>query len=171
MSSEIFSIDPKSPEPFVCLGGNASDLADAIELGFPMEADDAVMLWNNIPIPLNYKYDISVILPDVLDVLNHCQEDKKIKTWFASNTFTTQWTVETKNEMVEVHADWRAVVGKNIIQLNQVPDISVPKAHFLKQWSDLLEKALIGVKRTVIIIEDTQQINEVESLILKASAL
>ena len=171
MSSDIFSIDPKNPEPFVCLAGNASDLADAIELGFPMEAENAEIRWNNIPIPLNYKYDLSVILPDVLDVLKHCQEDKKIKTWFASNTFTTQWTVDTKNEMVEVHADWRSVVSKNTIQLNKVPDISVPKSHFLKQWAGLIETALAGVKRTVIVIEDTQQLHEAESLIQKITAL
>jgi hypothetical protein len=171
MTSNIFSIYPKNPEPFVCLAGNAPRLADAIELGFPMEADNAVVVWNDLSIPLNYKYDLSVILDDVLDILNHCLEDKKIKTWFASNTFTAQWTVDTHDEIVEVQSDWRAVISKNTNQLNQVPSISVPKMYFLKQWSGLLETALAGVQRTILVIEDTQSLRDAESIIQKISKL
>ncbi|MGV7222636.1 MAG: hypothetical protein ACQ9MH_14050 [Nitrospinales bacterium] len=151
--------------------GDAPRLVDAIELAFPMDTDDAVLYWNGIPVPINYKYDLSVIWDDVLDILSHFLEDKKIKTWFASNTLTTQWTVDTQNEIVKIHANWRTIVGKNKSQLTQSPDIEVPKSHFLKQWSGLLETAIAGVSRTTLIIEDPQQQNEAESLIQKISGL
>lgn len=171
MTTNIFQIDPKRPEPIGGLMGNAPRFADAIELGFPMDADDAVVLWNDIPIPLNYKYDLSVILDDVLNVLNHCLKDMEIKTWFASNTFTTQWIIDTQNEIVKVHANWRSVVGKHENRLNKVPDIEVSKIHFLQQWSGILETAISGVHRTTLIIEDPQQLNDTETLIEKISVL
>ena len=171
MTTDTFNIDPKNPEPIACLMGDTSNFADAIELAFPMDAEDAVLHWNGIPVPLNYKYDISVIFADVLDILDHCLEDKKIKTWFASNTFTTNWTVDTKNEMVGIHADWRAVVGKHKSLLKKSPDIIVPKSHFLKQWSALIETAIGGVMPTTIIIKDQQQLKEAETLIEKISTI
>ena len=48
-------------------------LSDAIESVFPLNTENAILVWNYISIPLSYKYDISYMIEDILQLLDELQ--------------------------------------------------------------------------------------------------
>ncbi|BAY41833.1 hypothetical protein NIES2111_62290 (plasmid) [Nostoc sp. NIES-2111] len=55
-----------------------SDLAEAIQVIYPMETEKAFIIWNHTYIPLSYKYNLSVIIDDILPMLSDLTSQKKV---------------------------------------------------------------------------------------------
>jgi len=64
-----FHIEPGTPEHCTVDGGLARDLGDAIQAAFPLETEDAQLVWHRLSVPLSYKYDFSVIIEDIIAML------------------------------------------------------------------------------------------------------
>jgi hypothetical protein len=45
------------------------DLCEAVETVFPLEAECMVMVWSGVYIPLSYKYDLGVMLADIIEIM------------------------------------------------------------------------------------------------------
>ena len=165
MIQNMFHIKAKNPCPNAGLVGDASDLAEAIQLSFPLDTDDAVLQWNQVSIPISYKYDISVILEDVLELLESCLKGRSVEISFGSDTFSSNWKVTPVDGKVSISAYWVSVVGGVEGDLNKEPDLVVAKMHFVQQWSRLIEIALDGIKQTELQIEDLQLLYRAEALL------
>lgn len=163
--SHVFEIDPGRPQPNVGVAGLAADLSEAVQMCFPMDTVDARLQWGGVSIPLSYKYDLSVIVEDVVELLEHCFQGCPVDIRFGSDTFNASWSIRPQGEVVGITAEWESVVGDTEDELNRMPTQIVPKQHFLEQWSHLLGVMLAGLERTDVAIEDEQLLEAVKTLV------
>jgi hypothetical protein len=142
MATEFFiqSSNPcSSPE---CDADDAS-LSDAVQTVFPMVTESMIMVWSGVYIPLGYKYDVSLMVDDIIDLCNDIlltKEGRRCVHW-PSNTFAAVWDVAWDSSAVTVNAQWSRVVGGMEAMLASKSSISVPRADFLAEWKRPLEIA------------------------------
>ncbi|MEO7594939.1 MAG: hypothetical protein ABI134_27225, partial [Byssovorax sp.] len=69
MATEFFiqSSNPRSSSE--CDADDAS-LCDAVQTVFPMATESMIMVWSGVYIPLGYKYDVSLMVDDIIDLCN-----------------------------------------------------------------------------------------------------
>ena len=105
-------IIPGQPDYYKGLKVKAEDLSAAIEEVYPMDAMDAILVWNGLPVSLNYKYDISVCIEEILDLVFFLKmpvsSTKEIM--FPSNTFLVEWKLNVNVESVTIKANWHSAV-------------------------------------------------------------
>lgn len=169
--SAVFRIHPGHPRPNVGVAGIAADLSEAIAMCFPIDAADAEFVLRDVSVPLNYKYDLSVIVEDIVDLLEHCLRQESAKVRLCSDTFNVSLSVRPKAESVALRADWHSVVGNKEKQLNEIPTVIVPARHFLEQWARLLEVAFQGLDRTGLVIRDTGLLDEARTVLRRVTEL
>ena len=95
-----------------------SDLAEAIQVVFPIDTEDAFIVWNYTYIPLGYKYDLSVIIDDLLPMLSDLitQKEGSYRACFGSDTFNAEWNLEWYDEKLYIAAKWNNLAG-NLVNM------------------------------------------------------
>lgn len=145
-------------------------LSSAIETIFPMMSEDAIMVWNNIHIPLSYKYDISYMMNDIVDMLNALRKNKtgQLKICWLPDTFRSDWILKWDNNKIYIEASWGDTLGELTNLLNNVPDIAMEKGDFIKEWKQLLSNVINGLKKCGYsekkILEMTKLIREYDKI-------
>jgi hypothetical protein len=87
-----------------------------------------------------YKYDLSVMIKDIIHLLNVLrvkQEGKENINWL-SNTFSSSWAIEFDLSKVKINASWHNVLGKVTDLLNASNNIEVSRQEFIEKWMNLL---------------------------------
>lgn len=121
-------------------------LGEALESCFPCLEDGALLYWNGVAVPLSYKYDLSLIIHDVIALVRHlrtCSRGNLVICW-PSNTFHATWHLEVVAGRLRITASWNSVsaqFGPLEDQLNGAPVVEVSQADFMKQWVALLRLA------------------------------
>ncbi|MEU4212220.1 hypothetical protein AB0F13_19830 [Streptomyces sp. NPDC026206] len=64
-----FEIRAGHPAAGRCSAAVVADLADAVGELYSSEAEDAVLVWNRVPVRLTYRYDLAVMLDDLVPLL------------------------------------------------------------------------------------------------------
>lgn len=97
------------------------DLEDAIESIFPLDTEHLILTWNNILIPLNYKYDISLMVLDFVRILHFLreEEDDKLAIHWASSTFASIWQMKKEDNFISIKSYWNTVNGGRENLLNE----------------------------------------------------
>lgn len=129
-----FYVQASSPR-FHCEASDehAESLGEAVEYSFPLLTEKMFMAWKGHRIPLCYKYDLSVIVEDLLELLVELQRPSgEQETFWGSDTFCGRWFLKWGDGRLEVQADWRDV-GAGLEKL-LASEISIPVAHFLAEW-------------------------------------
>jgi hypothetical protein len=122
------------------LGAEAESLKEVIEDLFEHDTEDAYLNWNGSRIALNYKYDISVIIPEILsmvDTLLECRHGTNVVQW-PSNTFRATWHLSWSNGQLTILADWIQLTGRVESSLQSVSKLEVQVDDFVAEWSELL---------------------------------
>lgn len=143
-----FYIQASNPKLQCEMEFNNDSLSDAIENIFPLNTENALLVWNYISIPLSYKYDISYMMEDVLDLLFDLQEmqsGKKIIHWLPG-TFRCNWTVSWENGQLEIESYWECTVGHLEGLLNEKPVITLSIEEFISEWKEVLHTIIKGLK-------------------------
>lgn len=124
-------------------------ISEAIETIFPMMTEEALLVWNTIYIPLNYKYDISVMIEDILIMLNNLRAKKQgnMSINWASNTFLSKWELQWEENKLLINTNWNMVLGHTEDLLNESNSIRVDKTSFMEEWKKLLEVLVINLKK------------------------
>lgn len=136
-----FIIQASNPRMLRFCDSDDATLTDAIQTVFPMDTENAVLAWNNIYVPLSYKYDLSVMTDDIVQL---CEEmlasphGVRLVHW-PSNTFTASWEFVWSSEVVAVKARWACVTGCLESMLSSKPSISIPVEDFVAEWKRPLE--------------------------------
>ena len=161
-----FYIDIGKPIHRCIKGAFEDDLSDAIQAAFPMETEDAHIIWCGTPVALSYKYDVSVIMEDVICMLEQCSKENAgcIQVNFGSSTFNANWKLRIEVDSVLVTAQWNSVANNCEDSLNMNPSILVGRKFFLDQWFHLLRCAIDGVQAAGIRLAD-------DSLLVRARLL
>jgi hypothetical protein len=116
----------------------------AIESVFPLMTEDAIMNWNHVRVPINYKYDLSVVWEDVINMLRRLasQPAGNTECKLASSTLRATWHLSWRANRLEVSSEWHEVVGDVQSILNQRNRIDLPLDEFLAEWKLLLIKVV-----------------------------
>lgn len=125
-----------SPRFEAVLDPRIDTIGEAIETVFIFLTERALLNWNGCRVSLCYKYDLSVIIDDVLDMLEALIEPSGqwTATW-SSDTFNGQWKLVWDSEIVDLEADWDDVGGGALEGLKQVEKtVRITKQHFLCEW-------------------------------------
>ncbi len=139
-------------------GETASDLSEAIQTIFPMNTEKAIIVWNNTYIPICYKYDISVIVDDLLPMFSNLLERDKgyHQTSFGSNTFNAKWNLSWSNGNLSILANWNSVTG-NLDDLlsSNCSKLETTVNGFLGEWKELLRRISTSIDKSEISIIDS----------------
>lgn len=152
-----FRIDPGDPRPCCVAGGFADDLGDAIQIAFPLETADARVIWCGTSLPLSYKYDVSVIMEDVIGMLEWChgRNAGRLQVNFGSDTFNADWALQLGTDSVVVTAQWNSVVGDCEKRLNESPLVMIGRSDFSDDWLRVVRRAVDGVDAARIRLADS----------------
>ncbi len=126
-----------------------STLSDAMETVFLMNTEDAYMIWRHISIPLSYKYDLSYMIDDILNLIEQLQKEMcgtKYISWLP-DTFRSDWKVEWKNGKLIIYAEWYNITGGLEKILNKDNCLQMNIDDFLKEWKKILETIYYSLKQ------------------------
>ena len=122
-------------------------LSGAIENIFPLYTESAILVWNYISIPLSYKYDISYMIDDILNLILNLQEKesgKKVIHWLP-DTFRCNWGVSWENEQLKIESQWECTVGHLEGLLNEKPIVMLSIEAFISEWKEVLHVIIKGL--------------------------
>ena len=144
-----------------------TDLPEALQAMFPMETEDAIVAWNHVLIPVSYKYDLSVILEDVLELLNRLVGKRRdsFSISFGSDTFQTKWQVTQVSADLRIESHWSGVSGSIEPLLNQRSLLEIPVTEFLSEWKELLRMVLDCCQRSGLSEMDCQGIRALHQMV------
>lgn len=122
-------------------------LSEAIEDMFLLNTENVILSWNYIGIPVSYKYDISYMIGDILNLayaLQTCAEGN-IKIDWLPDTFRCDWSVRWENNIIEIESYWECTVGHLEDILNKKNKIKITVNEFLNEWKKVLENIITGL--------------------------
>lgn len=136
----------------ICLNNydNADEsLADAMETIFPLLTEGAIIMWNHIPIRLSYKYDISYMLDDILDMLLmvRTKEKGKMEIQWLPDTFRCDWKLQWNEGTIEIKSEWGGIIGDLEKILNKNSEVCLEVDEFRREWKKLLELVIRNLKK------------------------
>jgi len=139
-----FWIQACNPRSIRALDEEDESIFDALQNVFPMWTEEAFMVWDRIHIPLGYKYIISFIIYDVLEILEALmhQEQGTLEVTWPSNDFAGCWQIHWEGQEIEIHARWDSMVGRSESLLNALPPLVMNKNDFVSEWKQVLGFAL-----------------------------
>lgn len=143
-----FYIQASKPRAAGAYDAEDNSLGEAVETAFPLDTESAVMVWHHLYIALSYKYDVSVIISDLVAMLTALMRPGPgtHEVQWASNTFLSRWKLRwnTENELT-VDAEWTAVVGVPVDVVQRAGGIRMPKEQFVAEWKELLSRVLTAL--------------------------
>lgn len=171
MNSELaFNLHPGAPTSIRVASEAPEDLSHAVELCFPMETVDAVLLWHGHQIRIGYKYDVSVILEPLVDMLEACLESSPEHTFFGSDTLTADFRLSYRDEEVVISANWESTLGPPLSVLNQEPTVIIKKTRFLECWARLLSVTANAVRESNIASYVREDLASLDNLLNRIAA-
>ncbi|MDM8550337.1 hypothetical protein QUF72_09675 [Desulfobacterales bacterium HSG2] len=163
----IFLIHPGNPAWTEPENPVAEDLSEAIEAVFPMETEDAVMMWGSQAVSVSYKYDMSVIVEDVIFMLEFLRRRNSGEetVFFSSDTFNAEWLVKWGDERLFIYPTWNSVAGNKCAELNALGAMKVSVSHFVGQWAMVLEKIHEAILMSGVNLEEPEDFDALSSLL------
>jgi hypothetical protein len=134
----------------------AADVADALQRIFPMDTEAAILIWNRVPVRLSYKYDVSVIIDDVLPMIDAVLSSPSgaYQAGWGSNSFNGRWTLHWGAGSIALYATWLSVTGDYEDLLTSRSSLTIARNAFLREWQSLLSTVARALERSGIQITD-----------------
>jgi len=144
-------------------------LEEAIETLFPLNTECFYIVWNNIHIPLSYKYDASIMYVDIIRMINTLLSTKEgeFRINWPSNTFHSTWEIKYSEDTISIQAAWESVCGKIEHILNTSGGISISKKEFISEWKEILLVILKGLKKFYNKHSFHEDIEKLEGMLVK----
>jgi hypothetical protein len=116
-------------------------LDESVETCFLLNTEMALIVWQGVFIPLHYKYTISTILLDILNMLQILldKQDGVLDLTWPSNDFNTRWVMSWQDDILTIDAEWNSVLGRVENILNKLDTLHLSKSEFIYEWKALLE--------------------------------
>lgn len=157
-----FCIQASNPKIIVEFDETDDNLSAAIETIFPMTTEDAIMVWNNIHIPLSYKYDIGYMLDDIINMLKLLRENStgELKISWLPDTFRSDWVLRWEDNIVKIEASWEDIIGDLTDMLNKNSNITISKQDFIYEWKKPLSIVISGLEKCSYNVNNVQNMVE-----------
>jgi hypothetical protein len=143
-----FYIQASNPRASGAYNAEDTNLAEAVETAFPLNTESAVLVWHHLYIALSYKYDLSVIINDLVSMLTALMRPGPgtHEVQWASNTFLSRWTLRWNAENdLAVDAEWTSVVGVPEFVVQKAGGVCMPKEQFVAEWKELLSRVMTAL--------------------------
>jgi hypothetical protein len=136
-----FTLDAGRPAFVAARDESDSTVSDAMQTVFPLE-ERALLEWNGVAFPLGYKYDLSVMLDDIVEMVLAIREAESgsFQVDWPSSGFPYQWTIGWDTSWVEVQAHARDEPGA--MNLSGRERVRVHRGSFVAAWRALLGTVL-----------------------------
>ena len=147
-NSMTFKIQAGNPMFSTVKDCDAETIGCAIEASFPLNTEFAVMLWNYVPVLLSYKYDFSIIIDDILLMLEaiRSEESGELSIHWPSNTFACIWQLNWADGHIAISSEWRDVIGDTESLLNQRDNVNISIESFLAEWKKVLDNIIKALR-------------------------
>lgn len=170
-----FQIQVSNPIAIRSSSQKVEDLSEAIETIFPMKTENALLVWNGYYIPINYKYDLSVLIDDLLPLLSELLtvNEGSYEVEWASDTFRADWRLDWADGHITIVAQWLDVLA-DLEGLRNHSTIEMDLELFLYEWKGLLRKVRDALRLVDIEVSDEESYSTlrwVESSIPKLGQL
>lgn len=143
-----FYIQVSNPKLQKILNPEDECLSDAIESVFLLNTENAIMSWNYISIPLSYKYDISYMMEDLLNLL-HCLQSmdtgEMVIHWLP-DTFRCNWSILWECGELKIQSHWECTVGHLEKLLNDNSQVLISIKDFVNEWKGILYTVIEGLE-------------------------
>jgi hypothetical protein len=136
-----FAVQASNPRTLRRFEQDDRTLFDAIQTVFPIETEFAFIVWNWVYIPITYKYDVCLLIDDIIELLELVLSNdsgRRIIQW-PSNTFAGTWAVEWTGDGITLDAQWECVLGEIEAILADRPVVIMTRHDFVSEWKRLLE--------------------------------
>ncbi|MFC0598340.1 hypothetical protein [Streptomyces palmae] len=146
----------QSGNPETLKVGPAADMADATGQMYPMSTEDAILFWNRIPVRLEYRYDIPVLLDDLVPLLEEVQDptfSQKLVHW-GSDTFSTEWHIARDGDSIRIDSRWHSIHGGYEFLLNDRSRLTVGIESFVAEWLKVLRRITADLAICHVQLED-----------------
>ncbi|MFF7999058.1 hypothetical protein [Streptomyces sp. NPDC007917] len=136
----------------------ADDMADAVGQLYPLETEHAVLVWNRVPVLLEYRYDIPVLLDDLVPLLEGVQrrEFSETRVYWGSDTFSAEWLIRRDGELLSIDSRWMAVSGGYESLLNDRSQLAVEINSFVAEWLKVLRRITNDLGAQSVYLEDDE---------------
>lgn len=142
-----FRIQASSPKFTNIFDKHDENLSEAIETVFPLWTENLFIIWNSIHVPLSYKYDISIMLVDILRMIEHINSriTGDLKISWASNTFKCEWNILWDEKKLIISSKWENIIGNIEKVLSESGDIMTTRKEFLAEWKKVIDNIIVGL--------------------------
>lgn len=161
-----FAIQVCNPIVQSPIEGQVEYLYQAINTIFPDCTEKAYLLWNLIPVRIDYKYDLYVLIDDIpplLDALLSFDRGSHRVGW-GSSSFNAEWNLEWADGCVKIASQWNSVAGAYEALLNNRSKLEMEKDVFLWEWKALLVKIIEAIDFSGIKIANQAELDSLRRL-------
>lgn len=164
----MFCIQASNPRMIKSEVLESEDLSEILQSIFPMQTEDALLNWHRIWIPVEYKYDISVMFDDILYMLSELieKDSGECSILFGSDTFHVAWYLDWLKSDLNIRAKWVNVRGRPAVLdcLNSFPQLRIEKDKFLFEWKMLLVKLIEAIEQSGATFQEMAQFKQLKSI-------
>ena len=130
----MFDIQISNPTAIEIRDRDDNNINEAIQSIFPMENEDCIIIWNNLFIPVSYKYDISFMINDIIKIVKFIKDGEgSLEINWASNTFASSWKIACTSQTIKIESTWDSVWGRLEDLLNENSTLEVEKSVFVER--------------------------------------
>ncbi|WP_149261306.1 hypothetical protein [Actinomadura sp. K4S16] len=150
---------------------SAADMAHATAQMYPMNTEDAILFWNRVPVRLEYRYDIPVLLDDLVPLLEEVQDPEISQTevYWGSDTFSADWNIARDGDSLRINSRWDSVHGSYEPLLNERSQLTVSIDSFVAEWLKVLRRITSDLALRHVRLEDDDIASRARTLLSKAS--
>ncbi|MFG2336647.1 hypothetical protein [Streptomyces yangpuensis] len=160
-----FSIQVGCPAVRRC--GSATDMADAVGEMYPSEGEDAVLVWNLVPVRLSYGHDLAVLLDDLVPLLEEIRRPgfSNTEVFWGSDTFSAEWGIVREGDSLRIRASWHSMLGGYESLLAERGDAVVPVWDFIGEWAKVLRRIVTDIEVERVELQDYDLFRRAKALL------
>ncbi|MEU3722805.1 hypothetical protein [Streptomyces sp. NPDC031705] len=149
-----FSIQAGCPAVRRC--ESAADMADAVGELYSSDAEDAILVWNLVPIRVPYGYDLAALVDDVVPLLEEVRRPDFSETdvFWGSDTFSAEWHIVREGDSLRIGARWHSTLGNYESLLAERGDSVIPVEEFVGEWGKVLRRIVADIESQSVELED-----------------
>lgn len=144
-----FFIQASCPKNSDNVSLEAETLSDAVENSFPLLTESAIIFWNNVPLFLSYKYDLCLMIDDILDVLEalRIKEFGSKDVHWVSNTFAHIWHFKWISGQLGISAEWGVINDSTEHILRDSGSVNISIQSFGFEWKRVIYNIIVTLKK------------------------
>lgn len=152
----MFYIQTSNPQVLICTEVVPS-IRNVPSLIFPRRTENAFVFYNSHPLRLDYKYDLGLMIDEIIQMMQALFEDdfSSYECHFNSDGFMYGFDIINKGPKLEVSIVDRFVIGGGL-PYNMKHTIHISKEQFLAEWTMLIFKLFNCILKSGISIEDSK---------------